>query len=174
MYLEAKPCHKGWFEKSCSYSRFFRWVVIRNCYLYDDGLPYVSLTTKVAKKFHTSMKESFDFLWGVFDWGMNLMICEKRHRHHHDMCKPISSNRMARLYGIIVSIRTKKPSKITGYSLIFVNYMAQFRANTTERYQRVQPSNKHICFITILKLYTVYIFFYKKISLFLYSFIDVY
>lgn len=81
---------------------------------------------------------------------------------------------MARLYGIIVSICTKKPSKITGYSLIFVNYMAQFRANTTERYQRVQPSNKHICFITILKLYTVYIFFYKKISLFLYSFIDVY
>ena len=69
---------------------------------------------------------------------------------------------MARLYGIIVSIRTKKPSKITGYSLIFVNYMAQFRANTTERYHRVQPSNKHICFITILKLYTVYIFFIKK------------
>lgn len=51
---------------------------------------------------------------------------------------------------------------MSGKTHIFVNYMAQFRANTTERYQRVQPSNKHICFITILKLYTVYIFFYKK------------
>lgn len=50
---------------------------------------------------------------------------------------------------------------MSGKTHIFVNYMAQFRANTTERYQRVQPSNKHICFITILKLYTVYIFFYK-------------
>lgn len=48
---------------------------------------------------------------------------------------------------------------MSGKTHIFVNYMAQFRANTTERYQRVQPSNKHICFITILKLYTVYIFF---------------
>ena len=43
---------------------------------------------------------------------------------------------------------------MSGKTHIFVNYMAQFRANTTERYLRVQPSNKHICFITILKLYT--------------------
>lgn len=69
---------------------------------------------------------------------------------------------MARLYGIIVSIRTKKPSKITGYSLIFVNYMAQFRANTTKRYQRLQPSNKHIQFITILKLNTIFLYFFIK------------
>lgn len=54
---------------------------------------------------------------------------------------------------------------MSGKTHIFVNYMAQFRANTTERYQRVQPSNKHICFITILKLYTVYIFFGKNLSL---------
>lgn len=56
---------------------------------------------------------------------------------------------------------------MSGKMRIFVNYMAQFRANTKERYQRVQLSNKHICFITILKLRTVfYIFFHKKISLF--------
>ena len=47
---------------------------------------------------------------------------------------------------------------------IFVNYMAQFRANTTERYLRVQLSNKYICFITILKLNAVfYIFFIKNL-----------
>lgn len=52
---------------------------------------------------------------------------------------------------------------MSGKMRIFVNYMAQFRANTTERYLRVQLSNKYICFITILKLNAVlYIFFIKN------------
>lgn len=48
---------------------------------------------------------------------------------------------------------------MSGKMRIFVNYMAQFRANTTERYQRLQPSNKYICFITILKLNAVFYIF---------------
>lgn len=48
---------------------------------------------------------------------------------------------------------------MSGKIRIFVNYMAQFRANTTERYQRLQPSNKYICFITILKLNAVFYIF---------------
>lgn len=48
---------------------------------------------------------------------------------------------------------------MSGKMRIFVNYMAQFRANTTERYQKVQLSNKYIYFITILKLNAIlYIF----------------
>ena len=48
---------------------------------------------------------------------------------------------------------------MSGKMHIFVNYMAQFRANTTERYQRVQPSNKHIQFITIIKLNAIFYIF---------------
>lgn len=55
---------------------------------------------------------------------------------------------------------------MSGKTHIFVNYMAQFRANTTERYQRLQPSIEDIHLITILKLNAIIIFFYKKISLF--------
>lgn len=50
---------------------------------------------------------------------------------------------------------------MSGKIRIFVNYMAQFRANTTERYQRLQPSNKHIQFITILKLNTIFFYIFS-------------